>query len=365
MNFKKLDEYFEFLKCLGVPFSSVKVVKDGSVVYQNIFGEKDNGEKIGYDDKFYFYSASKMLAVTSAMMLYDEGKIKLEDKVSKFIPEFENLFVGEEKTPCKTDLTIFHLLTMTNGYGYDIKENLKASIQDKTASTLDVLKALAKDPVWFEPGENFAYGMGHDILAGVVEVVSGMKYSEFVKLRIFEPLGMNDSCFQPTEQIKQEMFIQSRFCEETGEFKPENKDNNFIFTDNYDSGGAGLISTTNDYIKLVKALANYGVCENGTVLLKKETIDLIRKDHLTDAQKKNFFKGPHYSYGLGVRTLIDGESSKGPVGEFGWDSAACSFFAIDVENNVGIFYGCHTLGWGKGYEYHYKLRDIVYECLEK
>lgn len=364
MNFKKLDEHFEFLKDLGVPFSSVKVVKDGRLVYQNIFGKKDDGKDIGFDDKFYFYSASKMLAVTATMMLFEEGKLSLEDKLSKFIPEFENVVVGEQKTPSTKPITIFNLLTMTNGYGYDLRENAKKAINEN-ASTLEVIKAVAKDFAWFEAGEKFCYGLGHDILAAVVEVITGMKYSEFVRRRIFTPLGMKDSSFHISESEKNEMFIQSIYDEATGKFLPKNKVNGFVYTENYDSGGAGLVSTTNDYIKLVKVLANYGVADDGFVLLKKETIDLIRKDHLNDAQKKTFFKGPHYSYGLGVRTLIDGESSKGPVGEFGWDSAACSFFAIDVENNVGIFYGCHTLGWGKGYEYHYKLRDIVYECLEK
>ena len=362
MNFQKLEKYLDRIEVEGAPFAGIKVVYKGKMVFEKIFGKKDDGTAADYNDLFFKYSSTKVVTAVAAMQLVEQGKIGLDEPVYKYIPEYKNLVVGKERIPAKNTLTVRHLLSMTSGYGYDFNaENLKKACGNKNASTIEVVREMAKDYLHFEPGEKFEYGFGLDIISAVIEVVSGMTYGEYVKKNIFEPLEMNDSTYQVDQNIKDRLLPQYRYNSQTKAFEPERKENVFILTDAFESGGAGLISSIDDYIRLVKALANYGAADNGYMLLKPSSIDLMREDNLGD-KVKDFFK-PDYSYGLGVRTLINKENSKSPLGEFGWDSAACAYSMIDVDNNLGLFYGCHTLGWDNGYAHHCNIRDLVYESL--
>jgi CubicO group peptidase (beta-lactamase class C family) len=140
-------------------------------------------------------------------------------------------------------------------------------------------------------------------------------------------------------------------------------------SDNYESGGAGLISTSNDYILFLDAMCNGGVSREGYKLLSLESINEMRTDQLHGASKKDFglLEKFGYSYGLGVRTLVDREISgaRSPLGEFGWDGAAGAYALIDVENRMAIFYAQHVLGCGYAYGIvHPKIRDLAYEMLQ-
>lgn len=363
MNFAKLSEYVDKIENDGTPFAGLKVVYKGKIVFEKIFGKKDDGTDADYDDLFFMYSSTKVVTAVAAMQLVEQGKLELDAPVYKYIPEYKNLVVGDERIPAKNTMTIRHLLSMTSGYGYDFTaEYLVKACENRNATTMEVVREMAKDYLHFEPGEKFEYGFGLDIIGAVIEVVSGITYGEYVKKNIFEPLGMNNSYFKVTDEIKERILPQYRYNYETESFDKEPNENAYILTDSFESGGAGLIGSINDYIKLVSALANFGAADNGYQLLKPESIDLMRQDNLGE-KVKDFFK-PDYSYGLGVRTLINKENSRSPLGEFGWDSAACAYSMMDVDNNLGVFYGCHTVGWGDGYSYHCHIRDLVYECLD-
>lgn len=367
MNFKKLEMFLEDIEKEGCPFFGLKIVYKGEEVYKKICGLREDKSPAGYDDVFFLYSCTKVVTAVAAMQMVEKGKFCLDDPVSKYIPEFEKLYAWESRVPVEKVLTIRHLLTMTSGYNYNFgKENLKKVSQDKNATTLDVVKAMAKDYIEFFPGDIFCYGFGLDIVAAIVEVVSGMKFGEYVKKNIFEPLKMNNTTFEKDEKIIEKMLPQYRYNESEKSFNLVDKTNPFTLTDKFESGGAGLIGTINDYTKLVTVLANYGTSKDGYKLLSKESIDAMKTNHLTNEKLMEYFfkKDGGYGYGLGVRTLIDNSKTGAPLGEFGWDSAACAYSMIDVENNVGVFFGCHTLGWGKGYQHHNKIRDLVYECLE-
>ena len=367
MNFEKLDLFIEKIKNDGCPFYGIKVAKDGKEVYEKIFGKRSDGTNADYDDLFYMYSATKVITAVAAMQCVEKGLFSLDDAVGKYIPVFENLYAWESHVPVEKTLTIRHLLTMTGGFNYNLKkENIKEAMQNKKASTLEIVNAIGRDYVENFPGDIFCYGLGLDVLGGVIEVVSGMSFAEYVKKNIFEPLGMNVSTFKVDENIVQKILPQYWYDDKEKAFKLAHQSNNFIFSDNYESGGAGLIGNINDYMKFAKTLANYGVSENGYKLISKESIDAMKTNYLvTDKLMEYFFKKDGgYGYGLGVRTLIDNSKTGAPLGEFGWDSAACAYVLIDVENNVSVFVGCHTLGWGEGYQHHNTIRDIVYECLD-
>ena len=359
MEFKNLEKAMQFYKDKNAPMANIKVVYKGEVVY-----EKELNENSKFDTPFYMYSASKVITAVAAMQLVEKGVLDLDEDVSKYIPSFENVYVGKEKKLSKTPQTLRYLLSMQSGYGYNFdKENLKKAVLNKNATTLQVVAEMLKDYVNFEPGTDFDYGFGLDIVGGIIEAVTGISFDEYVKKNIFEPLGMKNSTFKLSDVGEEKnIWQQYRFNEKTNGY--DKADNNiFVLTDNFYSGGAGLISTTNDYIKFVKVMANNGLADDGFRLITKQSIDEMKKPQLCEKAYKTFWKGPDYSYGLGVRTLIKNDNLRVPLGEFGWDSAGNSYVLIDTENNLGIFFGCLVLGWNKGYENHAKIRDAVYEDL--
>ncbi len=367
MDFTKLDLFLKNVEEKGCPFLGIKVFYKGEEVYKNIFGKREDNSPADYDDMFFLYSCSKVITAVAAMQMIEKGKFSLDDPVSKYIPEFQNLVAWESKMPVERVLTIRHLLTMTSGFNYNLeKENIKEAIKDKNASTLKVVKAIAKDHIECYPGDCFTYGLGLDVLGAVIEVTSGMKFGEYLKKNIFEPLHMENTTFKIDESVLSKMLPQYWYNEAENKFVLAEKKNSFTLTDKFESGGAGLVCTVNDYAKFVRVLANYGVTDDGYVLLQKDSIDQMKTNHLiTETQMRDFYKkGDGYGYGLGVRTLIDNSKTKAPLGEFGWDSAACAFCLVDVHNNIGVFIGCHTLGWGEGYANHVKIRDLVYDCLD-
>lgn len=364
MNFEKLDEFFEDLKNKDIPGMSIAVSKNGKIVYKNIFGFKADGKTpLKSSEPFFMYSTTKVVTSVAAMQLVERGLLELDAPASRYIPEFEKVYIGKEKVPAENAITVRQLLSMTSGISYDFnKENVKKAIENKSLSTLDVVKEMAKDYIDFEPGTQFLYGFGFDVIAGIIEVVTGKKYGDYVYENIFKPLNMNDCTYHISDDLLKKMWPQYSYVAKDDVIIPEPLKNKFIFSNNYESGGAGLIGTADDYMKFVMALANYGTSNDGYKLLSKESIDIMRKDVLGD-DIKGFWK-IGYGYGLGVRTLVDKSSSKSPLGEFGWDSAGCAYALIDVDNNIGIYIGCNILYWGPGYDNHIVIRDIVYDCLE-
>lgn len=359
MEFKNLEKAMQFYKDKNAPMANIKVVYKGEVVY-----EKELNENSKFDTPFYMYSASKVITAVAAMQLVEKGILDLDTDISKYIPEYKNVYIGQQRELSKKPQTLRMLMSMQSGISYDLgKPFIKKAIENKKATTLQVVKEMAKDFVDFEPGTDFNYGLGLDVVGGIIEAVTGQTYNEYVKKNIFEPLGMNNSTFDSMETAEFPEMWQQYFYD-AKEDKFVKKDGNFlILTDNFYSGGAGLISTTNDYIKFVKAIANNGVGENGVRIISKQSIEKMKEPQLCEKGYKSFFKSDEYSYGLGVRTLINNEGLRAPLGEFGWDSAGNAYVLIDNENNLGIFFGCLVLGWGEGYSHHLNLRDAVYEDL--
>lgn len=358
-----------------VPGIDVIVMQNHKQLYRHITGfcDKDLAKPLAENQMYYLYSCTKPITAAAALRLVEDGKLKLEDPVSNYIPEFSELTikVGEELVKAQKTLTVRHLLTMTGGFTYqEHMDALKPFIaSNPNASTLDIVKNFAKIPLAGEPGECFRYSVCHDILAGVIEVASGMKYGKYLKKMIFEPLGMNNTTFEYNEEIKTKV-SQQFYCPARGE-RPlcgGGNDNNFVFTPNYESGGAGLISTMDDYIKFADCLACGGTSESGYRLLNPETVQLMHTEQLSDYTMDNSFgcaAGPGYGYGLGVRTRISSDGGKSPIGEFGWDGAAGCYIMMDDINKISIVLGMSVIGWPNciGYD-HGVLRDIVYDALE-
>ena len=389
MDFKYLKDFMDRLTGWRIPGNSISVWYNGTEVFKYSSGFSNLEEKIPMNgtELLNIYSTSKVCTVTAALQLYERGFFLLDDPISEFIPEFDEMFIREngEIRKAENKITMRHLFTMTSGLTYNTNTEAfeKAKkLTDGRMDTLKVIKCLASDPLAFEPGEKWNYSLSHDVLAAVVEVISGRKFRDYVKENIFEPLEMNDS-FYHNETVRDRMAEQYRYVNsadsdivkaqfsvkaDDGAIINAGKDNSLIFGPEYDSGGAGITTTVGDYAKFAQALALKGRGVNGERILSEGTVELLRKNQLTEAQKKYFNWAPvrGYGYGLGVKTLeSNAESgSTGSVGEFSWGGAAGATIMVDVDEGLSVFYAHHMLNPQEDY-YQPRLRNIVYTSYKR
>lgn len=366
MNFEKVMKLMDdSVKFNNVPCSDILVTYKGKEVLRYYNGTRDDEKKVPLkgDELYFLYSATKVITCTAMMQLWEKGLFSLEDEVAKYIPEYADLRVKTPKGVVKseTPLKMKHLFTMTSGLDYNLERGgiLQLKEQNPKASTLEMVKTFVQEPVEFEPGSHYLYSLSHDVLGAILEVVSGMSLSEYLKKNIFDVCGMVNTGFTLNDDIRSRMCSQYRMDEETGVARLIEKENEFILTPDYQSGGAGLISCVEDYARFVTELAN------GNRILKKETIDLMRQNHLGEQARKEFSGMKRgYTYGLGVRTNRDSDFSA--IGEYGWDGAAGAYALIDPDNHIAVFYATHICNHG-AYLYdklHLDLRDAIYDVVK-
>ena len=393
MNFNLLKNLLDnFVSDGYAPGNSVLVYLKGKKVFDYSCGYSDVQNQIPMTGREYvfLYSCSKIATVTAALQLLEQGRFLLDDPLYEYIPEYREMCIKYKDgniVPAQKHITIKNLFNMTAGFSYNTELDYikKANTLTKGKMTTGtVIKCLAEEPLLFEPGERFSYSMCHDVLAYLVEVISGKKFSNYVKENIFDSLGMESCTYHLTPDIKKNMAVQYRFVsndsnDETdivkaqsgcdakdGYFVDVGPTNSLIFGDEYDSGGAGIISRPQDYTKLASALSNFGTAYNGERILSPQTVELMRTNTLDENQIKSFsWKSLlGYGYGLGVRTMVDRAKggSLSNIGEFGWGGAAGSSVHIDPKIGLAALYTKHTLSPREGY-YMPRLRNCIYACL--
>ena len=333
------------VKQLGVPYIDVTCYKSHEEIYRKTVGDGATGKEL-----LNMYSCGKVITVTSALRLVEEGKMRLDDKVCKYIPEIEKAFILDENGSKKIigdKMTIRHLFTMSAGFTYDVWTKPIIDLKEKLgegATLRDFISAFIETPLSFEPGVKFQYSLCHDVLAAVCEVVSGKKFSEYVKEVIFTPLEMYNSYFDNSEGKVADMYV----ARADGKIERTDEGKILVITKAYESGGAGLVSTVDDFAIFADALACGGLAKNGYRVLTKETIDLLTTIQYEKASVDNGFtciQGDDYGYGLGVRVRQNATPWGLDKGEFGWDGAACSYVMIDQNNDVSVFIGMHLREW--------------------
>ena len=371
MNKKILEDYLNSLEQCGIPGCDCAVVYKHEQVFRHTVGYADAERKTPLTGKntYWLYSATKLITCTAVMQLVEKGLIGLDSPVSDYLPEYANMKVKTNNgtVPAKNRITIRHLLSMQSGLNYDLDAPSIQKIKKETnneATTRQVIGALANEPLDFEPGTRFQYSLSHDVLGAVIEVVSGKRLGEYFDEYIFKPLGMKNTGFELTPEREANMSQQFTFEAETMTSMPVANRNRYVLTKNFESGGAGLISTLDDYLLFLDAMCHGGTSKDGYRLLSMDSINLMRQDQLQGDSRKDFdaWGRKGYSYGLGVRTLVEKEKSgvKSPLGEFGWDGAAGAYALIDVTNNLAIFYVQHVLNCGYVYEViHPRIRDLT------
>ena len=380
MNFQPLKDFMDnYIPMLGVPGTDIVIYKDHEEIfrYQSGFDSITEGTPVRPDALYYMYSCTKVATCVAATQLIERGEILASDPVYAYLPEYADIKVRHvrpdgrvEIKSAKNVLKIEHLLTMTGGLDYNLQRPGILRTIERTggkAPTLEIVKALAEDPFDFEPGTKYQYSLCLDVIGGLVELVSGMSLGDYFKENIFEPLGMDETSFNLTEDRLARLATQYQFNALTGEREELPKTYNpFVFGTEYHSGGAGLISSVKDQILLADALANDGVGKNGNRILSKAGVELMSANHLSPSCLEDFrnigqVKG--YGYGYGVRTNMDPAygGNLSPVGEFGWDGARGSYLSCDPKNRVAFFYAEHMGGLHP--VILPRLRNVVYSCL--
>ncbi len=376
MDFTKLKNYIDSLhNDRGVPACGVSVFHKHAEVFRYTcgFSDYENTIPLKPDDQFFMYSCTKPITVSAGIMLIEAGKLDLDAPVSDYLPCFNNVYLikdGKHVGP-RQKATVRNLFTMSAGFDYNLyKEPVREllSRRGSEASTHEIVEALTLSPLSFEPGAKFQYSLCHDILAAVIEVAAGMRFGEYLKQEIFEPLEMDNTYFATTREYP-ELTAKYMYDAGSGTLKIAPRKNMFVPGDRYESGGAGLISTQEDYGRFADALANDGIGINGSRILTKAGIDMLRTEQLSHYVADPGFScaaGPGYGYGLGVRTLVDKSfGARSALGEFGWDGAAGSYLMADPANRLACVTMMHIRNWTAMLgNPHIPVRDLLYECLE-
>ena len=356
MDFTYLKKLLDDMAGKYYPGIDISIYRNGSEVFRHQAGYSDIERKIPVADDamYYLFSCSKPATCTAALQLLEKGKFLLHEPVSEYLPEFKDMYVKRtspngccDYVKAESEITIEQLFSMTSGIGYELESpQIQEVIREKNGNvtTEDIVKAIAKMPLHFQPGTHWRYGLNHDVLGRLIEVWSGMKFGDYLKKYIFEPCGMSKTGFKATDEIKKKMPpMYRRYDEENGTvMRKTDCTCEYAFGEDspYESGGAGLISCVEDYVKVPAALANGGVSPiTGERILSMRTIDLMRTNLMNETMAKDYslsLRG--YGYGLGVRTHITkAHGVLSSLGEFGWDGAAGSFFLVDPEANVALF----------------------------
>ena len=344
-----------------IPGAVALVARNGKIVYWKAFGMADNqsGRKMKRDDIFRIASQTKAVTATAVMILWEEGKFQLDDPISKYIPEFKNPQVLKTFNPADSsyttvaaagEITIRQLLNHTSGLGYGVIDDderirkiyQKAGIFDVFSSE-DVtigenIRKLAKLPLLFNPGEKFKYCEGLDVLGYLIEIESGMPFDVFLRTRLFEPLGMNDTWFYlPEDKASRLVSVQKPDSGKWVRFPVTFYDPDYPIkgAKKFFPGGAGLSSTAKDYATLLQMYLNGGEL-NGKRILSRTTIQSMMGNQNNKIWGED--AESYYAMAFGVTTQRGADKGgNGSTGTFRWGGYFnTSYFADPKENVIGI-----------------------------
>ncbi|SHE42574.1 CubicO group peptidase, beta-lactamase class C family [Fodinibius roseus] len=367
-----------------IPGAVALVARNGTIVYHKAFGTADSetGRTLREDDIFRIASQTKAVTATAVMMLWEEGKFRLDDPIAKYIPGFKDAqildsFNAEDTTyttqPADKPVTIRHLLTHTSGIGYGMidgddrfrKIYQKAGVTDlfttKDITIGESVKKLAKLPLHHHPGEAFTYSEGLDVLGYFIEKVSGMPLNEFFRSRIFNPLGMEDTWFYlPESKHRRLVPVLTKEGDSWKHYPVTFYDPDYPVEGEkqFYSGGAGLSSTAEDYATFLQMYLNKGEL-NGMRLLSRTTVEFMMKNQVGD------LRGGGQDYGLAFGLvnqkgeIMGGQGSKGTFYWGGYFNT--QYFADPEEQVIGILM---KQTQGTSDETSWKFKQLVGQAID-
>lgn len=382
-SFTYLDDFLKEHVQRGPAGCGCAVAQDGEILYEGYYGYADleKGRPITPDSVYRQFSMTKVVVCTAAMMLFERGRFLMNDPIYEYFPEWKDTMVAEETgdgavliRPVRSPIRVKDCFSMAMGIGYggddythrvmeQVRTNLAKTVGDYTLRQ-DIC-AMAQVPVRFDPGTHFLYGFGHELVAGLIEVVSGKRVSEFLQEEIFDPLEMKSTGYRYFGDTRERMVTPYRM-QEDGSRVPTTAmfDERHEPDAKYEAGGAGLFSTVRDYLTFSQMLACGGTWR-GQQIIGRKTIDLMRSNLMNEQQLKDFQNSylDGYGYGYGVRTMMQpGVGSSTSVGEFGWTGMLGTYVSIDPSEKASVVY-MHNLDPNMEEYTHIRVRNMAYGAL--
>ena len=385
---ERVDRWMERLveerKLAGV---LTMVARRGHTVWLRTRGMADlaRGRPMAPDSIFRIYSMTKPLTSVAIMMLYEEGRFQLDDPITRFLPCFQNMRVhsggggSESSVPAERDITFRDLLTHTSGLTYGFMESTPVDamyrdqgvdFQTSEQSLGEVVERAAALPLLAQPGAEWNYSIGTDVLGHLVAVISGRPFEDFLRERVIAPLGMEDTDFHVAPE-KLTRFAANYARGEGGGLKliDDPQESRYRMPRRLCSGGGGLVSTASDYMRFCRFMLNKGELD-GVRLLGRKTVELMTMNHLqgdmADMGQPRFSESPYagIGFGLGFSIMLDPAKAQilGTTGEYAWGCAASTAFWIDPAEDMAVILLTQLMP-SSTYPIRRELRVLAYQAI--
>lgn len=387
----RIDTFLErrYLETGKLPCALTMVLRKGEVAHLAVQGYADieRNVKLQENTLFRIYSMTKPITSIAFMMLVEEGAVSLDEPVHRLIPEWRNLgvFAGGLPgmwltTPTVSPMRMIDLLRHTSGltYGFQNRTNVdaayrKAGLENWSANTLDdFIGKLAELPLEFSPGTAWNYSVSTDVLGYLVQKISGQPFGDFIRTRIFEPLGMRDTGFHVPEG-ERDRFAACYTLTPSGKkvLSDDPEKSSYLAPPKMQSGGGGLVSTAADYMQFCRMLLNRGEL-NGYRLVSPKTLELMTMNHLPDGKEliacsRSLFSESMFAglgFGLGFSMTIDQARTQnmGSLGEYFWGGMASTAFWIDPREDLAVVFMTQLMP-SSSYPIRRELRTLVYSAM--
>jgi len=389
-NPQKLERVGDFLRDQiangKIPGAILLIQQHGKPVYHEFFGVQDVVSRQPVTDQtiFRLFSMTKAISSVAAMMLIDEGKLKLEDPIAKYIPSFANVKVGVEKknedgtktldlVPPNRPPTILDLMRHTSGITYGFygdslvrKAYAAANLYAGDFDLAEFAERIAKLPLHDQPGSLWQYGHSTDVLARIMEIVSGKSLLEVEREKLLDPLGMKDTGFFVTDPEKQKLIAQP--MPNDSDFRV-GRENNPQIPKKWQSASGGMVSTMSDFARFAQMLLDGGKFEGKTYLSPK-AFELMTTDHVGPGSGVGrdyfYFPGDGFGFGLGLAVRTDPGNAKPPppgsLGELKWDGASGCYFVIDRKQDM--FFVLLEQTPSQRQPIQKAVKQLIYEAME-
>ena len=387
--FDRLEEHLKrrYIDAGRFPGTQLLVFRRGKIVHSAVQGFADIERKAPVKDDtiFRIYSMTKPITSVAFMMLFEEGRVALDEPVHKYIPEWKNLGVFQAGTapafltkPPSRPMLIVDLLRHTSGltYGFQQRSNVDAAYREvkigeveKAGTLQSMIEDLAKIPLEFSPGDAWNYSVSTDVIGYLVGKISGQPFEQFLKERIFDPLDMNDTdFFVPADKAHRFAACYSADGKGGMTLQDDPTGSSFLSPPSFISGGGGLCSTAADYLTFCRALINGGEL-GGVRLIGPKTLALMTSNHLPGGRdlpemSRSLFSEATYNgigFGLGFSVTMNPTQTliPGSAGEYAWGGAASTAFWIDPAEELIAIFMTQVLP-SSAYPIRRELRTMVY-----
>lgn len=383
-SFRDLDAFLKEVVNKGPAGCGCMVAQDGEILYEGYHGYADveNGKLITDDSVYRQFSTTKLMVCTAAMKLFEQGKFLMTDPIYEYFPEWKDTQVADKDAegnllirPAARPITVQDCFSMRMGIGYggeDHTHKVLAQVQkelkekEPNYTLRQDIEAMSNVPIRFDPGTHFLYGHGHELVAGLIEVVTGKTVGEYLKEALIDPLEMKSTGYQYFGDMREKM-VSAYTRKEDGSLVKINTQSDALHEPDckYQGGGSGLFSTVRDYLNFSQMMANGGVFK-GEQIIGRKTIDVMRSNLLPPEQMKDFTWEyvAGYGYGYGVRTLIDPSAGVNTsVGEFGWTGMMGTYVVMDPAEKTSVVY-MHNLVPNMEAYIHPRVRNIAFGALK-